>query len=80
MIFYLRRRSEPASVRTMSQRIQLAAGDHIEIAFPDGSVLRLRWDTIERGIKITAEEHDGHLATALAVLPRDSNGVVLQVG
>lgn len=51
----------------------------MEIDFPDGSRLRLRWTDDEKGIQVTAIRAGDSMAVGLAVLPRSSNGIVLLI-
>lgn len=55
----------------------------VEITWPDGSTLRLRWDGPENGVKVSAEEcqFKGRTvaASSLIVLPRAANSVLLRI-
>jgi len=62
----------------MTKEIDATNGDAFELTWPDGSVLRLRWDRAQKGVKVSAESFPDRCATALIIRPTSANGVILQ--
>ena len=62
----------------MTTRVKLT--EAMELELPDGSVIRLRWDTSTAGLKVFGETAPGaYVGQTLAVLPQSCNSIVLKV-
>lgn len=64
--------------------MEIKADTHepIDITWPDGSTMRLRWDPSEGGVRVSAESvtHDGEptYASSLTIEPRCHSGIILR--
>lgn len=67
------------SKNTWTSEIDATDGRPIEVMFPDGGVLRLRWDRGLGGVRVSAERTHNGLASTLGILPHAANCVILKV-